>query len=171
MARPMDTKGVTATARRAAGLGLRVVAVLSFLAPLLTRLTLGQAFFLTGRGKLANFDNTVSFFTDLGIPFPSANAAFVARLEYYGGMALVVGLLTRIVAAGLASTMVVALLTADRSSFLDALWMRGEAGLTDVTPFVYLLLLLWLILFGPGALSLDALLRRWIRPEVPPRQT
>src|SRR5437762_1118301 len=45
---------------RPARLGLRVAAAFAFLPPLLTRITLGHAFFLTGRGKLANFDTSVS---------------------------------------------------------------------------------------------------------------
>ena len=142
--------------------------MLAFLPPLLTRLVLGQAFFFTGRGKLDNFEGTVAFFTDLGIPLPAANAAFVARLEYYGGMLLVVGLLTRVTALLLSSTMVVALLTADRALFVQALTGSGEAGLTDVTPFVYLLMLLWLVVFGPGALSLDYLVARWVHPRDQP---
>jgi putative oxidoreductase len=157
-----------AAVQRAARSGLRAATAAAFLPPLLTRLVLGQAYFFTGRGKLANFENTVSFFTDLGIPLPAANAAFVARLEYYGGMLLIAGLLTRVVALLLSSTMVVALLTADRALFLEALAGSGEAGLTDVTPFVYLLLLLWLVVYGPGRLSLDRLLARWMRAEDKP---
>ncbi|HEY7413495.1 MAG TPA: DoxX family protein [Vicinamibacteria bacterium] len=150
--------------QRAASLGLRVAAALAFLPPLLTRLVIGQAFFQTGRGKLQNVEGVVSFFSELGIPFPAANAAFVSRLEYYGGLLLVVGLLTRLVATGLLSTMAVALLTADRPAFLDALRGVGEGGLTDVTPVVYGLFLLWLIVAGPGAVSLDALASRWLKP-------
>jgi putative oxidoreductase len=157
-----------AVLRRAARLAQQATAALGFLPPLLTRLVIGQAFFLTGRGKLANFENTVSFFTDLGIPLPAANAAFVSRLEYFGGLLLVVGLLTRLTAFLLSSTMVVAMATADRELFVEALAGSGEAGLTDVTPFVYLLLLLWLVVFGPGPLSLDRLLARWIRAEDKP---
>src|SRR5207249_8142687 len=44
---------------RPARLGLRAAAALAFLPPLVTRITLGHAFFLTGRGKLANFDTFV----------------------------------------------------------------------------------------------------------------
>lgn len=154
---------------RAAALGLRVADLLVFLPALLTRIVIGHAFFLTGRGKLANFENTVSFFTDLGIPMPELNAAFVSRLEYYGGMLLIAGLLTRIGAGLLGSTMIVALLTADRENFVKALTGAGEVGLTDVTPFVYGLFLLWLLLSGPGVLSLDALLAKALgigtRPE------
>lgn len=139
---------------------LAILGFLAFLAPLATRLVIGQAFYLTGGGKIANLENVVAFFTDLGIPFPEANAFFISRLEFWGGLLLAVGLASRLVAAGLASTMVVALLTADRQNFLDALYRTGEAGLTDVVPFVYLIFLVWIVLTGPGALSLDALLVR-----------
>lgn len=151
---------VPAIVSRAAGLGLRAADVLSFLPPLLTRLVIGYAFFLTGRGKLENIDNVVAFFTDLGIPMPALNAAFASRVEYYGGLLLIVGLLTRLAAALLGSTMIVALLTADKESFVNALTGVGEAGLTDVVPVVYGMFLLWLLLSGPGLLSLDALLAR-----------
>ncbi len=150
-------------AQRAVRIGLALSGALAFLPPLLTRLVLGQAFFLTGRGKLANFDNTVQFFTSLNVPLPELNAAFVSRLEFYGGIALALGLLTRLVAAGLASTMVVALLTADKQALLGALRMSGDAGLADVVPLVYLVFLSWLVITGPGSLSLDALFSRWLR--------
>jgi putative oxidoreductase len=148
--------------KRGAGLGLKTAGALAFLAPLLTRLVMGQAFHQTGTGKLANLSNTVQYFTTLGIPMPELNAAFVARVEYYGGILLILGLLTRLAAALLGSTMIVALLTADRVDFVSALMGSGEKGLTDVVPVVYGLFLLWLVLFGPGALSLDALVKRWL---------
>jgi putative oxidoreductase len=128
--------------------------------PLLTRITLGHAFFLTGRGKLANFEDFVGFMATRGIPFPEANAAFVARLEYYGAVALVVGLLTRLFAAGLAGTMLVALL-GERQQFNESWSFAGDIGPTDIPSFVFLLLLGWLVLFGPGPVSLDALVSRW----------
>jgi putative oxidoreductase len=157
---------VRSAAQRAADVGIRLAGAAQFLAPLLTRLTLGHAFFLTGRGKLANFEDFVGFVAARGIPFPEANAAFVARLEYYGGMALVLGLLTRIVAVGLASTMVVALL-GEREQFMEAWRWSGEIGPTDIPSFVFLLLLGWLVLFGPGPVSLDTLVSRWLKVGAP----
>ena len=123
-------------------LSARVLAALAFLAPLLTRLVVGWAFHLTGNGTLENFERTVDFFTSLEIPMPALNAAFVARLECWGGLLLMVGLGTRLVALMLSGTMVVALWTADRMTFLGALKGTSDAGLTDVSAFVFLLFLL-----------------------------
>jgi putative oxidoreductase len=154
--------------RQFATLGLKVAAVLAFLAPLATRIVVGWAFYLTGRGKWAHFDNTVTFFTELGIPFPEANAALVASLELVGGIFLIVGLLTRVMATGLATTMAVALVTADKARFLESWSTASEVSPTDISAFVFLLFLLWLALFGPGPVSLDRLLGRWLETETEP---
>jgi putative oxidoreductase len=136
---------------------------LGFIAPLATRIVIGLAFVETGLGKWAHMDRTADFFASVGIPFPGANAAFVATLELVGGGALVVGLLTRPFAALLSTTMVVALLTADRGEFLASWTRASDASPTDVTSFVFLLFLLWLLTYGAGALSLDRLVRVWLR--------
>jgi putative oxidoreductase len=150
-------------------LGLKVAAALAFLAPLATRVVVGWAFYLTGSGKWAHFDNTVTFFTELGIPFPQANAAFVATLELVGGICLVLGLLTRLFATGLASTMAVALMTADKERFLESWSTASDFSPTDISAFVFLLFLLWLALYGPGVVSLDTLLARWLGMGREPR--
>ncbi|MEO5761001.1 MAG: DoxX family protein [Vicinamibacteria bacterium] len=150
---------------------LKLLGYLDFVPGVLTRLVVGYAFIDSGGGKLKNIENTVNFFTDLGIPFPAANAAFVAHLEYYGGMLILVGLLTRIVGLLLSSTMVVALMTADQETFVSALTRSGEAGLSDVVPFVLGVLMSWLVVFGPGALSLDALIKRGLFKNDPPEKS
>ncbi len=50
---------------------------LAFIAPLATRITIGLGYLQPGWGKLHNFDRTVTVFASLGIPAPSANAAFI----------------------------------------------------------------------------------------------
>jgi putative oxidoreductase len=156
--------------QQAAKLGLKIAALLAFLAPLATRLVVGWAFYLTGSGKWAHFDNTVTFFTELGIPFPEANAAFVASLELVGGICLILGLLTRLMATGLASTMFVALLTADKARFLESWSTASEVSPTDIPAFVFLLFFLWLALYGPGPVSLDRFLGRWLKTGSEPAQ-
>ena len=108
------------TIRKASNLALKGLGYLDWVPGILTRLVVGFAFYDSGGGKLKDIEKTVNFFTELGIPFPELNAAFVSRLEYYGGMLLLVGALTRITALLLSSTMIVALLTADRDTFTCA---------------------------------------------------
>ena len=144
--------------QRLAAFGLRITAALAFLAPLLTRLIVGWGFHVTGHGKLSNLTKVTGFFTDLGIPFPGANAAFIASLEFVGGLCLILGLGTRIFAALLSCSMIVALMTADKPAFIQ----KFPSDLSDVTSFVYLLFLIWLVLFGPGPVSLDYFLSKWL---------
>mgnify|MGYP000240227636 CR=1 FL=1 len=141
---------------------IRFLGFVDFVPGALTRLLVGFAFLDSGRGKLEGMENTVNFFTDLGIPFPELNAMFVARLEYYGGMLLLAGLLTRITAALLSTTMVVALITADRENFTGALARSAEIGLSDIPAFALLVFLSWLVVRGAGALSLDHLASRFL---------
>jgi len=93
----------------------------------------------------------------------------VARLEYYGGLLLLLGLLTRVVSLLLSSTMIVALLTAHRDDLVGALTRTGEIALSDLPPFVLLVFLSWLVVRGAGALSIDRLIRRAMeKGKVPP---
>jgi len=158
---------VAQTAKKIARFLLGALSAVSFLAPLATRLLIGSAFYQTGKGKLAHLDKITEFFTGLGIPFPHANAVFIAWLEYLGGMLLIAGLATRPVAALLGSTMIVALITADRESLVNAWNGVDDKGLTDVVPVVFGLFLLWLLLYGAGALSLDSLIRKWLFKNEP----
>jgi putative oxidoreductase len=144
--------------QRLAQLGLRITTALAFLAPLLTRLVVGWAFHVTGHGKLENLDRTTQFFASLNIPFPHFNAILVSTLEFVGGICLFVGLGTRIFAALLSFSMIVALLTSDGGEWLQ----KFPADLTDVTSFTFLLFLIWLVLYGPGPISIDKLLSKWL---------
>ena len=142
-------------------LAYKLAGNLSWLPPLLTRIVIGQSYFLNGQGKWTNLENVITFFTELGIPGPRANATFVAGLELIGGLCLIVGLGTRVVSLLLSGTMVVALLTADRESFVSAF----GSDLTSVTPVPFLLFLIWLLLYGPGKISVDHLIFRRFRRD------
>lgn len=131
---------------------LAITKALDGVGPLVARITLGVIFASSGLGKLQHLDKVTAFFTDLGIPAPHFQAAFVGSVELFGGILLLVGLGSRICAMLLASTMVVAIITAKRAdihSFTDFL------GLEE---WVYLVMLGWLVLAGPGRFAIDAIL-------------
>ena len=69
-------------------IGQRVAADAS---ALLIRLTIGQAFLLTGLGKLRNHERTADFFASLGIPAAGLQAWFIGGLEMIGGGLLLLG--------------------------------------------------------------------------------
>lgn len=83
------------------------------------RAVLGLVFVMHGGQKLFVFGigGAAGFFEQLGIPFPYLSAIAVTATEILGGAALLVGFFSRLVAVPLAATMLVAGLTAHRSSF------------------------------------------------------
>src|ERR1700722_9072589 len=65
---------------------------------LAVRLYWGWQFMQAGWGKLHDIGKVVSFFTNLGIPAPALNAYFVSGLEFAGGLLLLMGLGSRLIA-------------------------------------------------------------------------
>ncbi len=80
-------------------------------APLLLRLALGAVFIVHGAQKLfGGITGTTEFFAGIGIPLAGFFAVIVALVEFLGGIALVLGVLTRYASLLLAIDMLVALL-------------------------------------------------------------
>lgn len=131
---------------------IKACAGVAWLPGLLMRLTLGEVFILSGWGKLHNLDQVISFFSELGIPAPQLQAPFVASLEFVGGILLLLGLATRLISLPLIGTMVVAVVTARHEE------LHGIDDLFGFIEYLYGLMLLALVVHGPGAVSLDKLI-------------
>src|SRR5271156_592751 len=114
-----------------------------------------------GWGKLHNLAHVAEFFASLGLPAPGPTAAFVATFEFVGGILLAIGLLSRIAALGLVIDMTMAYITADREAFFSFFTDPGKFYNAD--PFVFLFVGLLILIFGPGKISVDALLERIFR--------
>ncbi|HQR39473.1 MAG TPA: DoxX family protein [Blastocatellia bacterium] len=146
---------------RARTLYERFAGLLGYLqSPLLLamRLFWGSQFFLTGKGKLMNLERTTTFFASLNIPMPGVNAAIAGTTEMVGGALLVLGLGSRLASIPLVFTMLVAYATAEREA-LSAL-LTDPSQFTGAEPFLFMLTALVVLAFGPGAISLDELLKR-----------
>ena len=127
---------------------------LQWLGTLFARLVTGWVFLWTGWGKLTHLPLVTANFESWGIPAPQLLAPFASGVEFFGGILLLAGLLTRIAAGALGIVMIVAVLAVqwpDVDSLLTLL------GLEEV---MYLALFLWLAIAGAGRLSLDSLLER-----------
>src|ERR1700748_2406941 len=135
----------------------RVAQHLTWLAPLFARFTCGWVFLLSGWGKLNNLPQITENFIGWGIPFPPFFTPLTSGIEFFGGLFLLLGLLTRISAGALGVTMIVAIKAAkwDEVDSLETLLGFDE--------FEYLALFLWLAIAGAGPLSLDEPISRWLK--------
>ena len=131
------------------------------------RVVLGITFILHGGQKLFvyGFSGVSGAFAQMGIPAPGLLGPFVAFVEFFGGIAILLGLLTRLAALGIGATMVVAILTVHLKN--------GFFAPTGVEfPLSLLGSAIALIITGAGAFSLDALIgkrlgaRTAAQPEV-----
>jgi|SRR6478752_9236509 putative oxidoreductase len=148
---------------------LKIANSLQFLVLLLVRVYWGWQFFDTGRGKLADISKVVDYFTGLGVPAPSLNAHFIALLETGGGILLILGLASRLIALPLLIDMIMAYIIADREA-LGSIISEPEK-FYNAAPFTFLLASLLILVFGPGWLSLDTLIARWWRKKTQPAAT
>lgn len=126
-----------------------VIERIQFLPALLARITLGFVFAESGWGKLQHIDKIIGYFESLNIPFANIQAPFVAGCELVFGLLVLIGLFTRLASIPLIGIMVVAIMTAklaDIATFTD---------LFGISEFLYILLFLYLIVYGPGAISID----------------
>lgn len=121
------------------------------------RLALAYGFYGPATMKLADIPAIASWFEEIGIPLPHVNAYLATGTELLGVVLLAFGLGTRLIAIPLMVTMLVAIATVH--------WANGfEAGNNGFEiPLYYLLMLLVLLFFGAGKLSLDELLARKYR--------
>ena len=120
---------------------------------LFIRVTIGWRFYLSGSGKLKNFDRTTAFFESLHIPAPAFHAGLVGSIEMAGEILLIAGLATRLVSIPLIISMIVAYLTAHREEGFASLY-----DFTDQAPFMFLCATLVTLAFGPGRVALDAVI-------------
>jgi putative oxidoreductase len=128
----------------------------------LVRLVLGIVFFAHGAQKMLGwfggygFQGTMGFFTHNGIPAPLAFLAICA--EFFGGLGLIFGLLSRIAAFGIMVNMLVAIATVHRFNGLFMNWFGNQKGEGYEYHLLAIALCLVVMIKGAGALSIDRVL-------------
>jgi len=114
------------------------------------RLAAGAILIGFGQSKFAHHAKEVRAFDRYGLPAPDVFTYTIGTVELVGGILLVLGLLTRIVAFGLAGNMVGALATGG----------RVDGGFVNLALAPMLLVaMLFLVWAGAGRFSLDERLR------------
>ena len=137
-------------------------------AALPTRLILGYGFAFHGYGKLFSADGHAGFvgmLQGIGVPAPELAAWVVGVIEFFGGVALILGAFVSVVAVLQIGVMVVALFTVHLGAGFNFMNIVGmtEAGPQFGLPgfeinLLYIAGLSALLLGGAGTLSVDRLL-------------
>lgn len=136
---------------------------------LFVRLYWGLQLARNGWGKLHNLGRVSEFFSSLGLPAPGPTAAFVATVEFLGGILLAIGVFSRFIGLVLAIDMTMAYVMADREALFSIFSDPGKFYLAD--PYTFLFAALLILIFGPGKFSLDTLLlRRFPYPTSSPAE-
>src|SRR5438552_4282812 len=114
------------------------------------RVAVATIFIRHGAQKLFvfGFAGVAGAFTQMGVPFPGLMGPLIGLLEFFGGIALVIGLLTRLIALGLVFDMLGAILLVQLKNGFS----RYELE------FLLLGSSLALVLTGAGRFSVDGLL-------------
>jgi putative oxidoreductase len=149
---------------------------------LFLRMMAGGVFFWEGLLKFVYVNQGVGRFTKLGIPFPHFTAAFIGYLEIFGGLLLLTGLMTRLIAIPFIAEMIVAVLSTKIALYLGTSPLPLPAAPPQVgfwavlheirSEYAQILTVVFLLVNGPGKWSLDAVLLRkwrqgWISQHVP----
>lgn len=126
--------------------------------PLLLTLRLYWGWQLTqsGWGKLHHLSNVAEYFGSLGLPMPGQMAVFIACVEFFGGIFLAFGLLSRITGLVLTVNMTMAYIIGDREALLS--FFSDPDKFIAAAPFAFLIVALIVLIFGAGKISLDTVL-------------
>lgn len=129
------------------------------------RLMFGIVFFAHGAQKALGwfggygFSGTMGFFThQMGVPAPFAVLAIAA--EFLGSLGLLVGLLSRVAAFGIACNMVVAVAMIHRHFGFFANWTGQQKGEGFEFHILAVAIALVIMIRGSGALSIDRALSK-----------
>jgi putative oxidoreductase len=125
---------------------------------LAVRLYWGWQLVQSGWGKLHHLSNVTQFFVSLNLPMPAQTALFISCVEFFGGIFLALGLLSRLAALVLTVNMIVAYITADREALMSI--FSDPDKFYAAAPYTFLIASLIILIFGPGKIALDTLLDR-----------
>jgi putative oxidoreductase len=138
----------------------RLVATDDSASTAILRLVLGVVFFAHGAQKMLGwfggfgFSGTMGFFTGtMHIPAPLAFLAIAA--EFFGGLGLLLGFLTRIAAFGIGVNMVVAIATVHHAFGFFMNWNGTQKGEGFEYHLLVLAMTAFLMIRGAGAFSVD----------------
>lgn len=130
----------------------------------IVRLVVGVIFFYHGAQKMLGWFGGMGFVRQTAafearMHFPAVIAVLPTLAEFFGGLGLIVGFLTRIAAFGLFCDMIVAMALVTGPNGLSMNWSGRQAGEGIEFSLMAVAIMLLFMVRGGGALSLDYLLQ------------
>ncbi len=128
------------------------------------RLVLGVVFFAHGAQKMLGwfggygFSGTMTFFAHFGTPAPVA--FLIICTEFFGGLGLILGFLTRIPALGIGCLMIGAIFTVHLPNGFFMNWFGNQKGEGFEYHLLAIAIAATLLLRGAGAYSVDRALTK-----------
>ncbi|CAM3569602.1 DoxX family protein [Bordetella sputigena] len=120
---------------------------------LISRVLLAALFLIAGIGKLAAPAGTIAYITAAGLPLPAVAYAVALLIEVGGGVLLILGYRTRLVAA------VMAVFTVVTALVFHSAWSDANQQVNFLKNLAIAGGLLQLVLHGAGAYSIDRRVR------------
>ncbi|MGA7925421.1 MAG: DoxX family protein [Candidatus Sulfotelmatobacter sp.] len=148
----------------------RLIATDNDVATAIVRLVLGVIFFAHGAQKMLGwfggygFTGTMGFFTGV-MHIPALFAFLAIAAEFFGGLGLIFGFLTRIAALGISFNMIVAVVMVHHHFGFFMNWTGAQKGEGYEYHLLVLAITTFLMIRGAGAASID-----WILSSSPARQ-
>jgi putative oxidoreductase len=110
------------------------------------------------------FEGTMTFFTDtIGLPY--LIAFFIILAESVGMIALIAGLFSRLISGSLIAIMIGAIVTVHGEFGFFMNWSGNNAGEGFEFHLLIISLAMVIVINGPGAYSMDYILRRRLRKD------
>lgn len=125
---------------------------------LVCRLYFGWLFVTAGFGKLQNIDPFIKLLEGFDIGAPTVAAYAAALTELIGGFCLMIGFASRLAAIPLIFVMAVAYATVHIDSV--RLLATEPSKFVNDSPFIPMLIALFVLAFGPGKYSIDSLINQ-----------
>lgn len=118
---------------------------------LIARVVLGALFVIHGYPKVKDLKKTAGWVKSTGFPGGAAFATPFSLLEFFGGLALIAGLLTQVVA-------LLFVLEMAATTIFSKYTLKKKLVLGYELDILYLVLALVIVLLGAGAWSVDRLI-------------
>ncbi len=129
----------------------------------IVRLVVGVIFFYHGAQKMLGWFGGLGFTRQMAAfearHFPAAVAILPIFAEFFGGLGLILGFLTRIAAFGLFCDMIAAMVLVTGPNGFSMNWSGRQAGEGIEFSLMAVAIMLLFMVRGGGALSLDYLLQ------------